>query len=167
MKSSSCKFILFLSIFYLISNQFINSSTLKRNDLNRLKLKQNKVIVILADGIRYDYLNDLTNLKGFQKLASNGVKAKVQPIFPSNSYPNWYTILTGLYAEHHGMVNNFMYDKKYNETFLMTISSGSHHSFWWTNDGDNKTEPVWITAEKNGITTSVFNWVFNKYCLFF
>ena len=62
------------------------------------KVKQNKVIVILADGIRYDYLNDLTEFEGFKRLATNGVKSLVTPIFPSNSYPNWYSILTGLYA---------------------------------------------------------------------
>lgn len=118
-------------------------------------VKQNKVIVILADGIRYDYLNDLTEFEGFKRLATGGVKSLVTPIFPSNSYPNWYSILTGLYAENHGFVNNFMYDEKHNETFMM-LPPNSHHDFWWTND--NKTEPIWITAEKNGIRTAVFWW---------
>jgi len=57
--------------------------------------KAPKTILILADGIRYDYLND-ANLTGFSRIAKNGVRAKyVQPIFPANSYPNWYTIVTG------------------------------------------------------------------------
>lgn len=59
------------------------------------KIKGNKVILILADGVRYDYTND-PNLKGFHGMARNGVKAEyVTPIFPANSYPNWYTIVTG------------------------------------------------------------------------
>lgn len=59
------------------------------------KEKSPKLILILADGIRYDYVND-ANLTGFHRMASNGVKAEyVQPIFPANSYPNWYTIVTG------------------------------------------------------------------------
>lgn len=57
--------------------------------------KERKVILILVDGVRYDYVKD-PSLKGFQRMARKGVKAEyVQPIFPSNSYPNWYTIVTG------------------------------------------------------------------------
>jgi predicted AlkP superfamily pyrophosphatase or phosphodiesterase len=57
--------------------------------------KEKKVILILVDGVRYDYVKD-PSLKGFQRMARKGVKAEyVQPIFPSNSYPNWYTIVTG------------------------------------------------------------------------
>ena len=57
--------------------------------------KDKKVILILADGVRYDYVKD-KSLVGFNRMAKNGVRAEyVQPIFPSNSYPNWYTIVTG------------------------------------------------------------------------
>lgn len=57
--------------------------------------KRPKTILILADGIRYDYLND-SSLTGFPRIAQNGVRAQyVQPIFPANSYPNWYSIVTG------------------------------------------------------------------------
>ena len=48
-----------------------------------------------------------------------------------------------------------MYSEKHNETFMM-VPPNSHHDFWWTNE--NKTEPIWITAEKNGIRTAVFFW---------
>lgn len=62
--------------------------------LNALQ-KEKKVILVLVDGVRYDYVKDPA-LKGFQRMARKGVKAEyVQPIFPSNSYPNWYTIVTG------------------------------------------------------------------------
>ena len=54
-----------------------------------------KVILILADGVRWDYLTQ-PNLTGFEQMLRRGVKAEyVQPIFPSNSYPNWYAIVTG------------------------------------------------------------------------
>lgn len=56
---------------------------------------EKKVIVILVDGVRYDYVRDPA-LKGFHRMAKSGVRAEyVQPIFPANSYPNWYTIVTG------------------------------------------------------------------------
>ncbi|RWS19538.1 ectonucleotide pyrophosphatase/phosphodiesterase family member 6-like protein [Leptotrombidium deliense] len=63
---------------------------------DRLQAK-NKLILILADGVRYDYVAD-PNLKGFNQLAKHGVRAEyVQPIFPANSYPNWYTIVTAIF----------------------------------------------------------------------
>lgn len=59
------------------------------------KILEKKMILILVDGVRYDYVKD-PNLKGFQRMAKKGVRAEyVQPIFPANSYPNWYTIVTG------------------------------------------------------------------------
>ena len=61
--------------------------------------KDKKVLLILADGVRYDYVKD-KSLVGFNRMAKNGVKAEyVQPIFPSNSYPNWYSIVTGKYFD--------------------------------------------------------------------
>ncbi|EEC00750.1 conserved hypothetical protein [Ixodes scapularis] len=54
-----------------------------------------RVILILVDGVRWDYLDE-PQLPGFTALARDGVKAKyVVPIMPANSYPNWYSIVTG------------------------------------------------------------------------
>lgn len=112
-----------------------------------------KAIVILADGVRYDYLSD-KSLTGFKKMSEQGVKAEyVQPIFPSNSYPNWYTIITGLYAENSGFVGNFMYDPKEKDTFLMTPHPNASHIHWW-----NQSEPIWVTAENQGVKTAVYWW---------
>lgn len=112
------------------------------------------LLIILLDGIRWDYVDD-KSLKGFPKLARNGVKAEfVKPIFPSNSYPNWYSITTGLYAENHGIVDNFMYDEKHDDYFLMAPDRGVFKEHWW-----NDAEPLWITAEKNSIKTFMYNWV--------
>ncbi|XP_074603685.1 glycerophosphocholine cholinephosphodiesterase ENPP6-like [Brevipalpus obovatus] len=112
-----------------------------------------KLILILADGVRYDYINDPT-LKGFKRMARTGVRAEyVRPIFPSNSYPNWYTIVTGKYAESHGMVQNFMYDFEKNDTFLMWPHSNASHPHWW-----EMAEPLWTTAEKQGVKTAVYWW---------
>ncbi|XP_023227339.1 ectonucleotide pyrophosphatase/phosphodiesterase family member 6-like [Centruroides sculpturatus] len=112
-----------------------------------------KLLVILVDGVRWDYMND-SNLSGFQMIAKNGMKANyVTPIFPTNSYPNWYTIVTGLYAENHGIVQNYMYDKEKDDIFLMALHSNASHAHWW-----NYAEPLWITAEKNGIKTAMYWW---------
>ena len=79
-----------------------------------------KLMIILVDGFRWDYVSLDKSLKGFRKIAENGVRAKyVKPVFPTISYPNWYTIVTGLYTESHGMIGNYMYDEDRDDLFLM------------------------------------------------
>lgn len=81
--------------FLLLAVSFAWSHSGPDGILNSLH-KEKKVILVLVDGVRYDYVKD-PSLKGFQRMARKGVKAEyVQPIFPSNSYPNWYTIVTGM-----------------------------------------------------------------------
>ena len=57
----------------------------------------------------------------------------------------------GLYAETHGMVQNYMYDEKRDDTFLMTPHPNASHLHWW-----NESEPIWVTAERNNIKTGVY-----------
>lgn len=84
--------IILLISLLLISLTNCNPSNYRKQSVEPEK----KVILILVDGVRYDYIKDPT-LKGFQRMAKKGVRAEyVQPIFPSNSYPNWYTIVTGM-----------------------------------------------------------------------
>ncbi|XP_029823993.3 glycerophosphocholine cholinephosphodiesterase ENPP6 [Ixodes scapularis] len=112
-----------------------------------------RVILILVDGVRWDYLDE-PQLPGFTALARDGVKAKyVVPIMPANSYPNWYSIVTGLYGESHGFVQNYMYDEKYDDYFEMAPNPNASHAHWW-----NHAEPIWVTAEKNGLRTAMYWW---------
>src|SRR5688572_7411101 len=69
------------------------------------------VILISADGFRYD-LADRFKAKNLQQLSAQGVAAKSMiPAYPSLTFPNHYTIVTGLYPSHHGLVDNNFYDK--------------------------------------------------------
>ncbi|XP_054155596.1 glycerophosphocholine cholinephosphodiesterase ENPP6-like [Oppia nitens] len=113
-----------------------------------------KLLVILVDGFRWDYVARDKRLIGFPRVAANGVTAKyVKPVFPANSYPNWYSIMTGLYPESHGMFENYMYDQDWDELFLMSPHRNASHSHWW-----NQTEPLWVTAEQNGCRTAMYLW---------
>ncbi|XP_055938718.1 glycerophosphocholine cholinephosphodiesterase ENPP6-like [Argiope bruennichi] len=115
----------------------------------------NKLLLILVDGCRWDYPDqDSAGLPGFRKLAENGVRAPyVTPIFPSNSYPNWYTIMTGLYAESHSFVQNMMYDPHFGDFFLMGPNDTASVPHWW-----DSAEPLWITAEKKGLRSALYWW---------
>ncbi|GBM70215.1 hypothetical protein AVEN_60141-1 [Araneus ventricosus] len=67
--------------------------------------KHHKLIVVLIDGFRWNYLDDpqFKNLKGFPSIIKNGVKAEyLEPVYPSLTYPNMNSFATGLYPENHG-----------------------------------------------------------------
>ncbi|XP_015909701.2 glycerophosphocholine cholinephosphodiesterase ENPP6-like [Parasteatoda tepidariorum] len=112
-----------------------------------------KLIVVLVDGVRWDLIDD-PKLKGFKRITETGVRAPyVTPIFPSISYPNWYTIATGLYPENHGFVDNYLYDNDTDTYYLGNSDPNSTDPIWW-----NGAEPIWITAEKNQLTSAMYWW---------
>jgi predicted AlkP superfamily pyrophosphatase or phosphodiesterase len=103
---------------------------------------QPTVILISLDGFRYDYLERYgpANLKA---LAADGVRARwMTPSFPSKTFPNHYTIATGLYPQNHGIVENNMYDADFNAVFTLSDRKEVENSRWWLG------EPIWVTAEK-------------------
>jgi predicted AlkP superfamily pyrophosphatase or phosphodiesterase len=111
---------------------------------------QPRLILISLDGYRADYLD-----RGYSPvlaaLASDGVHAKgMRPVFPSVTYPNHYTLVTGLYPDQHGVVNNTMHDP-----VLGSFSPGNRAANtdgrWW-----NQAEPIWVTAQKEGLRTASF-----------
>ncbi|KAL3182003.1 hypothetical protein MRX96_035467 [Rhipicephalus microplus] len=127
--------------------------TCKCHALFLAEVSRPRVLLFLIDGLRWDYLEE-PHLPGFEELADTGVKAEyVVPVMPTNSYPNWYSIVTGLYAEEHGFVHNYMYDEKYDDYFLMAPHPNASNPHWW-----NHAEPVWVTAEKNGLRTGMYYW---------
>ena len=108
------------------------------------------VILISLDGFRYDYL-DKYHPPTMEALAKGGVRAKwMIPSFPTKTFPNHYTIVTGLYPEHHGIVENNVYD--FGEVFKMDDRPQVRDPKWWWG------EPIWVTAEKQGQLASSYFW---------
>ncbi|HEV7698789.1 MAG TPA: ectonucleotide pyrophosphatase/phosphodiesterase [Pyrinomonadaceae bacterium] len=107
------------------------------------------VILISLDGFRYDYI-DKYSPPALTAMAKDGVRAKwMLPSFPTKTFPNHYTIATGLYPEHHGIVENNVYD--FGEVFKMDDKEKVRDPKWWWG------EPIWVTAEKQGqISASYF-----------
>lgn len=101
------------------------------------------VILIALDGFRPDYL-DKYQPKTLNQLAKNGVRAKwLIPSFPTKTFPNHYTVATGLFPDNHGIVENNMYDKNFDAEFHLD-NEEVRKGRWWGG------EPVWVTAEKQG-----------------
>ena len=106
------------------------------------------VILISFDGFRYDYI-DKYKPKTLNKLAKNGVRAKwMIPSFPTKTFPNHYTIATGLYPEHHGIIENNIYD--FDTVFSLGKREEVQNPRWWLG------EPIWVTAEKQGQRAGAF-----------
>ncbi|XP_076455734.1 glycerophosphocholine cholinephosphodiesterase ENPP6-like [Babylonia areolata] len=115
-----------------------------------------RLLLVLLDGFRFDYLNQSgLPLPGFERLASEGVKAgRLVPDFPSLSIPNWYSLMTGLHVESHGMTGNHMHDVKGGDSFLLyQYPHPLFSSKWWQG-----AEPLWITAARQNKTSHMYYW---------
>lgn len=108
-------------------------------------------ILISLDGFRADFLN-----RGLTPTLNAFVQDGVSPLymlpsFPSLTFPNHYTIVTGLFPESHGIVGNSFWDPSYKEDFSYTKPL-SMQPKWWGG------EPIWVTAESQGIRTATHMW---------
>jgi len=109
------------------------------------------LLLISFDGWRWDYIDRVpaSNLKA---LAARGVRAaELIPSFPTFTFPNHYTIVTGLYPDHHGIVQNTIDDLAYAERFTMSAAT-ARESRWWGG------EPIWVTAERQGRRSAPLSW---------
>ncbi|MFL3028445.1 MAG: ectonucleotide pyrophosphatase/phosphodiesterase [Candidatus Neomarinimicrobiota bacterium] len=111
------------------------------------------VLLISMDGFRYDYL-EKAYTPNFDKIVKTGASAKaLVPIFISKTFPNHYSIATGMYAENHGLIANSFYapdlDKTYSIRDRKAVENGQFY------DG----EPIWVTAENQGVKTASYFWV--------
>lgn len=106
-------------------------------------------ILISIDGFRADYL-DRGVTPNLSALAASGVHAAMRPSFPSKTFPNHWTLVTGLRPDRTGIVANTMEDAaRPKEVFKMETDD----PFWW-----NGAEPIWVTAEKAGIRSATLFW---------
>ncbi|MDB6165880.1 MAG: Type phosphodiesterase / nucleotide pyrophosphatase [Lacunisphaera sp.] len=111
------------------------------------------LILISIDGFRWDYLQKY-EAPTLRQLAATGVHAtRMTASFPSKTFPNHYTLVTGLYPAHHGIVGNWFSDPATGETFGMNKPESNSQARWWAAG-----EPVWITAEKQGVRSACYFW---------
>ncbi|MGH7612961.1 MAG: ectonucleotide pyrophosphatase/phosphodiesterase, partial [Gemmatimonadales bacterium] len=104
---------------------------------------QSTVVLVSLDGFRYDYLDSYPS-PNLHRIIAQGVRAPLVPVFLTKTFPNHYSIVTGLYPPHHGVVDNTMYDPVFDAIFRITDTVAVADSRWWGG------EPLWVTAEKQG-----------------
>jgi len=112
------------------------------------------LILVSLDGFRWDYLDKFKEqTPNLNRLAAAGVRMeRLIPAFPSLTFPNHYTIVTGLWPEHHGIVNNRMYDPVFKTNFYIANNPGPTDGRWWQG------EPIWVTAIKQGRLADCMFW---------
>lgn len=110
------------------------------------------VILVSLDGWRWDYLNRFAapNLRG---LAARGVRAEgLVPSFPTKTFPNHYTLVTGLYPGHHGMIANSVYDQPSQRWLTMRDRKEVQDPMWWGG------EPIWTALARAGQLSAPLFW---------
>jgi predicted AlkP superfamily pyrophosphatase or phosphodiesterase len=110
------------------------------------------LVLVSFDGFRWDYIERFPT-PNLHALAARGVRAKEMiPSFPVLTFPNHYTIVTGLYPEHHGIVANVMIDPLIPVRFSMSNDEATGDRRWWGG------EPLWVTAIRQGRRSATMFW---------
>jgi predicted AlkP superfamily pyrophosphatase or phosphodiesterase len=110
------------------------------------------LILISIDGFRWDYLNRFKP-PTLSALATRGVVADgLIPSFPSKTFPNHYTVVTGLYPDRHGIVSNTMRDPMLPGVFTLTNVDVQQDTRWWGG------VPLWVTVEQQGQIAATMFW---------
>lgn len=134
-------------IFFIVTLVFSVSSIIGQTS------KSKYLLVISYDGFRWDYPEKVST-PTFDSIQANGVRVKqCQPCFPSKTFPNHYSMATGLYPDNHGIVSNSFYsptlDAEYSIGNKKAVTDGRFYGG----------EPIWVTAEKQGVKSATFYWV--------
>lgn len=108
-------------------------------------------VIVSCDGLRWDYA-ECFDMPFFDRLTKEGVKAVMQPSFPTKTFPNHYTLATGLYPDHHGIIANTFLVKDDGKKYKIgsDVARESKHY-----GGD----PIWLTAKRQGVKTATVYWV--------
>ena len=110
------------------------------------------VIVLSLDGWRWDYHTRAT-LPALQRLIASGVRADgLVPGFPSKTFPNHYSMVTGLYPGHHGVIGNAMVDAGIEGRFTLADRNQVGNAAWWGG------EPLWVTVIRQGRPAAALFW---------
>ncbi len=120
--------------------------------LSGCKAKDHYTVIISLDGSRWDYA-DYYDMPFFDSLATVGVKARMEASFPSSTFPNHYTMATGLVPDHHGLVNNSFWNPDTEHGYSLGDPESRYDPRYYGG------EPVWITAQKQGVKCGVVYWV--------
>lgn len=120
--------------------------------LNAQNSKQHYTVIVSLDGFRWDYPM-MYHTPNLDRMAQDGVKAVMLPSYPASTFPNHYTMATGLVPDHNGIINNTFWDAKNKRQYSMGDSATRYNPDYYLG------EPIWVTAQKQGVKTGNIYWV--------
>lgn len=110
-----------------------------------------KLLLVSIDGLRADML-DRGISPNLSRIVDNGVRARwMTPSYPALTFPNHYTLVTGLRPDHHGIIHNSMEEAELG-SFRLNRREAVTDARWWGG------EPIWVGAEKAGVRTATLSW---------
>jgi predicted AlkP superfamily pyrophosphatase or phosphodiesterase len=110
------------------------------------------VVLVSLDGFRYDYARKF-GAAHLEQLGRAGITAEaLTPAYPTLTFPNHYSIATGLYPAHHGIVDNTFYDPKRDATYTFHDDAAATDGSWYGGT------PLWVLAEQQGMRAACFFW---------
>ncbi|WP_233081672.1 ectonucleotide pyrophosphatase/phosphodiesterase [Rheinheimera soli] len=136
----------FLVLLCLVISLDLHSAQAKSHSQSQ----DHSLLLISIDGFGQKYW-DSYKAPVLHQLAQGGARAlSMQPVFPTKTFPNHYSIATGLYPANHGIVENNIYDADFDAVFRMSKPEEVTNGRWWLG------EPIWVTAEKQGVKTGTY-----------
>ena len=110
------------------------------------------LILVSLDGFRDGYARRY-DAPALDRMARTGTKADYLKLaFPTKTFPNHYTLVTGQYPARHGIISNNIYDPVFDASFSLGNTEAIRNARWWG------AEPIWVTAEKQGLTAATYFW---------
>ncbi len=111
------------------------------------------VVLISIDGFGHDY-PDRFDVPNLRRIIDGGVRAEAMiPVFPVKTFPNHYSIATGMYPATHGLIGNRFYDPERDESYVFVDRDKVGDGTWYGG------EPLWVLAEQRGMVAAAFFWV--------
>jgi predicted AlkP superfamily pyrophosphatase or phosphodiesterase len=111
------------------------------------------VVLVSFDGFRHDYAAR-QHTPSFDRLAAMGVSSRgLVPVFPSKTFPNYYSIATGMYPEQHGVMGNRFWDPDRGALYSISDRATVEDGTWYGG------EPLWVTAERQGMVAASYFWI--------
>lgn len=137
-------------LLYAYANGFANGS----GGVNASEHRDKPYLVLISiDGFRWDY-QDLYETPALDEIAAGGVRAeRLIPVFPTLTFPNHYSIATGLYPANHGLIGNTFANAERNAWYSISKRETVQDGWWYGG------EPVWVAAEKAGMVTAAYYFV--------
>lgn len=116
------------------------------------KKRDTFTVVVSMDAFRWDY-PEMFDTPNLDRIESDGLRTVMTPSYPASTFPNHYAITTGLVPDHNGIVNGQFWNPDTQEMFSMVDSTTRYNPEYFLG------EPIWVTAQKQGVKTASVYWV--------